>query len=305
MKIGMRKPSLTKSLKARTTSKWKRQAKKAIIPGYGKKGMGWIKNPKKAMYNKVYHKTTFGLSDLFKSSKKSKKKVDNNKQQSILASNGKKQHTSKDYKKTSLVFLIISIILLFLIPPLGVILLFFSFMMFLIGRFTAKQEKKKKIDNYSGPSVDKIVFHDDFLLMGTNYHEEEAELAADFLSEGIHYFGKDNKSLKSYMLETYKPVYKYNKLKTVDVHLLPEPSNPHDKNAVKVLVNNIFVGYLPAVIASQISSYIANPNYRYDAILTGRGGPYKTLNIETERVVSRKSDLTYYLDLTVWRLAKK
>lgn len=305
MKIGMRKPSLTRSLKARTTSKWKRQAKKAIIPGYGKKGMGWVKNPKKAMYNKVYHKTTFGLSDLFKSSKKSKKKVDNNKQQSILASNGKKQHTSKDYKKTSLVFLIISIILLFLIPPLGVILLFFSFMMFLIGRFTAKQEKKKKIDNYSGPSVDKIVFHDDFLLMGTNYHEEEAELAADFLSEGIHYFGKDNKSLKSYMLETYKPVYKYNKLKTVDVHLLPEPSNPHDKNAVKVLVNNIFVGYLPAMIATQVSSYISNQNYRYDAILTGRGGPYKTLNIETERVISRKSDLTYYLDLTVWRLAKK
>ena len=55
MKIGMRKPSLTRSLKARTTSKWKRQAKKTIIPGYGKKGMGWVKNPKKAMYNKVYH----------------------------------------------------------------------------------------------------------------------------------------------------------------------------------------------------------------------------------------------------------
>ena len=141
--------------------------------------------------------------------------------------------------------------------------------------------------------------------MGTNYHQEEAEIAADFLSKGVHYFGKDNKSLKSYMLETYKPVYKYNKLKTVDVQLLPEPSNPHDKNAVKVLVNNIFVGYLPAVIASQISSYTANPNYRYDAILTGRGGPYKTLNIETERVITREKELTYYLDLTIWRLAKK
>ena len=305
MKIGMRKPSLTRSLKARTTSKWKRQAKKAIIPGYGKKGMGWVKNPKKVIYNKVYHKTTFGLSDLFKPSKKRKKKVVNNKQQSILASNGKKQHTAKDYKEASLVFLVISIILLFLIPPFGVILLFFSFMMFLLGHFTAKQEKKKKIDNYSGPSVDKIVFHDDFLLMGTNYHKEEAELAADFLSKGIHYFGKDNKSLKSYMLETYKPVYKYNKLKTVDVHLLPEPSNPHDKNAVKVLVNNIFVGYLPAMIATQVSAYISNPNYRYDAILTGRGGPYKTLNIETERVVTHEKELTYYLDLTIWHLAKK
>ncbi|EQC69686.1 gp2 [Streptococcus sp. HSISB1] len=47
MKIGFRKPSLKKSLKSRTTAKWKRQAKKAIIPGYGKKGSGWIKNPKK------------------------------------------------------------------------------------------------------------------------------------------------------------------------------------------------------------------------------------------------------------------
>ncbi|MGO3018642.1 MAG: hypothetical protein ACTIH2_05760 [Anaerococcus sp.] len=66
MKIGMRKPSWRKSLSARTTGKYKRQIKRALIPGYGKKGMGWIKNPKKAMYNKVYHKTTFSFFDLFK-----------------------------------------------------------------------------------------------------------------------------------------------------------------------------------------------------------------------------------------------
>ena len=29
----------------------KRQAKKALIPGYGKKGMGWVRNPRKAAYN--------------------------------------------------------------------------------------------------------------------------------------------------------------------------------------------------------------------------------------------------------------
>ena len=304
MKIGMRKPSLTRSLKARTTSKWKRQAKKAIIPGYGKKGMGWVKNPKKAMYNKVYHKTTFGLSDLFKSSKKKKRKVVTNKQQSILASNSKKQLTPKEHKEAGLVFMVLGAIFLFLFPPLGLFLFITGFITYIIGRLTAKREKKKKVANYS-PQIDTIVFQDEFLLMGTNYHQEEAEIAADFLSKGVHYFGKDNKSLKSYMLETYKPVYKYNKLKTVDVHLLPEPSNPHDQNAIQVLVNNIFVGYIPASIAAQISTYIANPNYRYDAILTGRGGPYKTLNIETERVISRESDLTYYLDLTLWHLAEK
>ena len=53
MKIGMRKPSLKKSLKARTTGKAKRAVKKAVIPGYGKKGAGWLKDPKKAAYNKV------------------------------------------------------------------------------------------------------------------------------------------------------------------------------------------------------------------------------------------------------------
>ena len=66
MKFGMRKPSLKKSLKARTTGKAKRAIKKALIPGYGKKGTGWIKNSKKALYNKVYNKTTFSIFDLFK-----------------------------------------------------------------------------------------------------------------------------------------------------------------------------------------------------------------------------------------------
>lgn len=66
MKIGMRKPSLKKSLKARTTGKLKRSVKKAVVPGYGKKGMGFLKSPKKSIKNKVYKKTTFSLFDLFK-----------------------------------------------------------------------------------------------------------------------------------------------------------------------------------------------------------------------------------------------
>lgn len=66
MKFGMRTPSLKKSIKARTTGMAKRAIKKAVIPGYGKKSMGWIKNPKKAAYNKVYKKTSFSIMDLFK-----------------------------------------------------------------------------------------------------------------------------------------------------------------------------------------------------------------------------------------------
>lgn len=66
MKFGMRTPSLKKSIKARTTGKAKRAVKKAVIPGYGQKGMGLIKDPKKAVYNKVYNKTSFSIFDIIK-----------------------------------------------------------------------------------------------------------------------------------------------------------------------------------------------------------------------------------------------
>lgn len=66
MKFGLRTPSIKRSLKARTTGRAKRAIKKALIPGYGKKGSGWIKNPKKAAYNKIYRKTSISLWDLFK-----------------------------------------------------------------------------------------------------------------------------------------------------------------------------------------------------------------------------------------------
>ena len=66
MKFGLRKPSVKKSFKAATTGKVKRRIKKSVNPLYGKKGMGFVKNPKKSVKNAIYHKTTFGLRDIFK-----------------------------------------------------------------------------------------------------------------------------------------------------------------------------------------------------------------------------------------------
>ncbi|WP_086348748.1 hypothetical protein [Candidatus Enterococcus clewellii] len=66
MKFGLRKPSIKKSFKARTTGKAKRKVKKAIIPMYGKKGTGLVKNPKRAIKNKIYKKTSFSIWDIFK-----------------------------------------------------------------------------------------------------------------------------------------------------------------------------------------------------------------------------------------------
>ena len=61
MKYGMRTPNINKRISARTTGKVTRTMNKAINPLYGKKGMGFINNPSKAIYNKVYNKTTISV----------------------------------------------------------------------------------------------------------------------------------------------------------------------------------------------------------------------------------------------------
>jgi len=64
MKFGFRIPSLNKRIVARTS--FKRQ----VVQRAGLKmprGWGWLRNPKKYVYNKVYNRTSF---DIFKTLKK-------------------------------------------------------------------------------------------------------------------------------------------------------------------------------------------------------------------------------------------
>ncbi|MGG0794602.1 hypothetical protein ABE137_11435 [Brevibacillus laterosporus] len=64
MKFGMRKPSFKKRVAARTS------LKRQLVHRAGLKmprGWGWLRNPKKYAYNKVYNRTTF---DIFKVIKK-------------------------------------------------------------------------------------------------------------------------------------------------------------------------------------------------------------------------------------------
>lgn len=63
MKFGARKPSWKKSLSARSS------VKRALRHSVGLKaprGYGWLTNPKKACYNRVYSRTSFSLVGLLK-----------------------------------------------------------------------------------------------------------------------------------------------------------------------------------------------------------------------------------------------
>ncbi len=63
MKFGIRIPSLKKRISARTS------IKRQIVNRAGlkmPKGYGWVRNPEKYLYNKVYNKTSFDIFKLLK-----------------------------------------------------------------------------------------------------------------------------------------------------------------------------------------------------------------------------------------------
>ncbi|MEJ6951380.1 hypothetical protein [Natronospora cellulosivora (SeqCode)] len=63
MKFGIRKPSLKKRISARTSIKRQMVHRgKLKMP----KGSGWLRNPKKYGYNKVYNRTSFDFFKLLK-----------------------------------------------------------------------------------------------------------------------------------------------------------------------------------------------------------------------------------------------
>ena len=64
MKFGLRKFSLRKRIAARIS--WKRYVRHSLglkAP----RGWGWLTNPRRALYNRIYRRTTFGIGDLLKS----------------------------------------------------------------------------------------------------------------------------------------------------------------------------------------------------------------------------------------------
>ncbi|SNS69824.1 hypothetical protein SAMN05446037_101767 [Anaerovirgula multivorans] len=63
MKFGIRIPSIKKRITARTS------IKRQVVHRAGLKmprGYGWVRNPKKYAYNKVYNRTSFDIFNILK-----------------------------------------------------------------------------------------------------------------------------------------------------------------------------------------------------------------------------------------------
>ena len=63
MKFGLRVPSLSRMIAARTSP---RRFIAHSLRIKAPRGMGWITNPRRALYNCVYSRTTFGIGGVLK-----------------------------------------------------------------------------------------------------------------------------------------------------------------------------------------------------------------------------------------------
>ena len=63
MRFGIRRPSIKGMISARLSpARFVRHRLGLKAP----RGLGWVTNPKKALYNRIYRRVTFSIFDLFK-----------------------------------------------------------------------------------------------------------------------------------------------------------------------------------------------------------------------------------------------
>lgn len=153
MKFGYRTPNFKKSFKARTTSKIKRTTKKAVNPIYSKNGIGYINNPKKSIYNKIYNKTTLDAFKSFKNETSNLDSIQNNSFNFYSSSKSSKSSNTKNVKIKSLKILeigcwviLLLVLLLCIIYPLLIILAILIILLeYIIHKRLKKINKKENV----------------------------------------------------------------------------------------------------------------------------------------------------------------
>ncbi|MBQ7033560.1 MAG: hypothetical protein IJN25_07890 [Clostridia bacterium] len=172
MKFGVRKPSIKRSIKARTTGKIKRSIKKSVNPLYGKKGMGIITDPKKAVYNKVYNKTTIGVKDIidmpkskssknsgysYKTTNSSTQKETSIERKQPTPKTPKKNYSAKTHNLAGILCAIDGWLLILLglcLLPMGIIFIIIGVFLLFVSKAQRKMAREKKQAESTASNID-------------------------------------------------------------------------------------------------------------------------------------------------------
>ena len=152
-------------------------------------------------------------------------------------------------------------------------------------------------------TVEKILFR----VAGVTKYKKAVKAACNLIAEdnGIpeyakYYSNLSTKELREELEEYGLKVFKYQDLDFFNIELVPEVDNKYDPNAIKVLIFNNHVGYVPATIAKTIRKYFDNKKYNF--VIEGeiKGGPYKEWDDLNDKVITNNDlDIGFEIYLSV------
>ena len=152
-------------------------------------------------------------------------------------------------------------------------------------------------------TVEKILFR----VAGVTKYKKAVKEACNLIAEdnGIpeyakYYSNLSTKELRDELEEYGLKVFKYQDLDFFNIELVPEVDNKYDPNAIKVLIFNNHVGYVPATIAKTIRKYFDNKKYNF--VIEGeiKGGPYKEWDDLNDKVITNNDlDIGFEIYLSV------
>ena len=122
-----------------------------------------------------------------------------------------------------------------------------------------------------------------FKVAGISYHEED--IIDTLAMENDDYDMTKKEIVDTYM--TDESIYKYI-FSIDDVQLEPEPDNPYDPNAIKVIADGVFIGHVPARSTSRVKQLLGkSPEISCELY----GGPSKIVFEESDgSYTMKKSD---------------
>lgn len=162
---------------------------------------------------------------------------------------------------------------------IGIVYLF-TFGIFGIGWIMdiLKEAKALMYANSNKPTVY------NFKVAGVSYRQEDI---CTLLEENASYMDFKNSNGRK--------VYRY-KLTRKTAKLIPEPQNPHDPNAIMVMIDNVLVGYVPASECQNVKSILKSKSANsVEAELYG--GDFKY--VEYGDIVKEKRNIEIIIEITL------
>lgn len=123
-----------------------------------------------------------------------------------------------------------------------------------------------------------------FDVAGTHYRQDDIEELMDDNPE----YGYTKKEIKENALEDTR-LYKYS-IAVINADLVPEPDNPHDPNAIKVMADGVLVGYVPAAETETVRQLTSEKEI-VKIQCSIYGGEYKFLSYDDSTIRKGSTDL--------------